>query len=143
MSSPLLVLSLYDKAYKISNPQKCQVLLQYSFSLLMSIAILTTSAYYLSHIEVSAQCVTNDGVNVAAQFNTALILVLIYHSIDTFRCLSVLAFLLCYSNPKRDSFLERSYGLTGLNGCLGFVVLAYLHRRLTSDGELCTQTFLP
>ena len=75
-------------------------------------------------------------VDVSKQYETAIILVLAYHSIDCVRNLLALTF---FMSSVAKSKVEQLYNMTSVNACFGIAVLVYLHAaRFSESGNFCS-----
>ena len=123
MSLHLFALDLDHKTYRITPRQACMQTGLYFLYLLYSLAFLISACYFLRTYET------------CGLHSTSLVLVAVYHAVDTLRTLLALTYLLGLSKHRA---LIDLYACLGLNGCLGFVAFAYLYRCYTLDNPSCS-----
>ena len=113
MSLHLFALDLAHKTLRITSRQACLQTGLYIIYLMYSLALLISASYFLRNY---GTC----GIHY-----TSMVLVAVYHGIDSLRTLLALTYMLGLS---RHRAIVDLYASLGLNGCLGFVTFAYLHR---------------
>ena len=123
MSINLFALDLDHKTYRITPRQACLQTWLYIAYLLLSLAFLISASYFLSNYET------------CGLHHTTLVLVAAYHGLDSLRTLLALTYI---SGLSKHRALLDLYACLGLNGCLGFVTFAYLHRCYTIDNPSCS-----
>ena len=110
MSLSLLMLDLDHKVYRASKFETRLQICLYLLYLMISLAFTVASSYFLRY---SMTCPLHQ---------TTLILLAVYHGIDSLRCLLALFYILGITRSTR------LYSVFGVNSCLGFVTFAFLHR---------------
>jgi hypothetical protein len=128
MSLHLFALDLDHKTLRITSRQACIQTGLYILYLLYSLAFLISASYFLRNYET------------CGLHYTSMVLVAVYHGIDSLRTLLALTYILRLS--KHRVFIDL-YACLGLNGCLGFVTFAYLHRCYTLDNPYSIRYFNP
>ena len=130
MSSHFLTISLSEKTYKATIGVKTVIIVQYLIYLAISIAFLISALYYKENIESSIICFvqnnSNVTVNASELYNQSLLMVIIYHSIDSLRSVLVILFIIS-SKSILSPIFDRLYQFLAINGFFGFFVLASLH----------------
>jgi hypothetical protein len=123
MSLHLFALDLDHKTLRITSRQACIQTGLYILYLLYSLAFLISASYFVRNNET------------CGLHYTSMVLVAVYHGIDSLRTLLALTYILGLS--KHRVFIDL-YACLGLNGCLGFVTFAYLHRCYTLENPSCS-----